>query len=57
MSEYIEQLAEEAARLERERIIKLLEEHTYYGQDGWLEFSDKALTRQDLEALIKGEQK
>ena len=44
-------------RLERERIIKLLEEHTYYGQDGWLEFSDKALTRQDLEALIKGEQK
>jgi hypothetical protein len=57
VSEYIEQLAEEAARLERERIIKLLEEHTYYGQDGWLEFSDKALTRQDLEALIKGEQK
>jgi len=57
VSEYIEQLAEEAARLERERIIELLEEHTYYGQDGWLEFSDKALTRQDLEALIKGEQK
>lgn len=48
---------EHGEELERERIIKLLEEHTYYGQDGWLEFSDKALTRQDLEALIKGEQK
>ena len=47
----------QGADYERERIIKLLEEHTYYGQDGWLEFSDKALTRADLEALIKGEQK
>lgn len=42
---------------ERERIIQLLEEHTYYGQDGWLELSDKALTRADLIDLIKGEQK
>lgn len=47
----------QGADYERERIIELLEEHTYYGQDGWLELSDKALTRADLEALIKGEQK
>ena len=43
--------------LERERIIKLLDEHTYYGQNDWLEFSDKVTTMADLEALIKGEQK
>ena len=43
----------EAAQAEQDRIIKVLEEHTYYGQDGCLEFSDKALTRSDLEALIK----
>jgi hypothetical protein len=50
-------LTKPATEAERERIINLLEEHTYYGQDGWLELSDKALTRADLEALIKGEQK
>ena len=52
MSEYIEQLAEEAAQLERERIIKLLEELEAVGSDpNTLDY----INTQGLIALIKGE--
>lgn len=63
MSEYIEHIAKECARVERERIIKLLEEnqelqsHVYF----WLEFGEKDKEGSERKALaialIKGENK
>ena len=57
MSEYIEQLAEEAAQLERERIIKILEGKRFLCSDKeccWLA-TEYACHCKEVIALIKGE--
>ena len=59
MSDYIEQLVQDAIQLERERIIKLIEKQTYDSTVKGLSWipDGSELTQKDLIELIKGEQK